>query len=80
MKIMEGIKAMFFGTHPTAGERRLTQKVDAAIQAADDVANQSRAVNAKLKGYLEQQDPMMALLIDISNERASRAQIRQWDK
>lgn len=53
-------------------------KVDAAISAANDVAEQSRAVNTKLQTYLDKRDPFMALLIDISNERAARAQIAQW--
>lgn len=57
----------------------VSAKVDAAIHVADELAEQTRAVNDKLKGYLDKRDPFMQLLIDISNERAMRAQIRQWD-
>ena len=79
MKIMDALRDMFVG-RPDPGPHAVTSaKIDAAIEVADQVAEQSRAVNDKLKGYLDKRDPFMSLLIDISNERAMRAQIRQWD-
>lgn len=79
MKIMDMLRTIFGGRHDPAPPTALSVKVDAAIVAADEVAEQSRAVNDKLKGYLGKPDPFMALLIDISNERATRAQMAQWD-
>ena len=79
MTIMETLRAIFGGGHAPAPPDITSAKVDAAIEVADQVATQSRAVNDKLKGYLAERDPFMALLIDISNERAARQQMAQWD-
>lgn len=79
MKWPRMLSALFGFDRNVARHKVTSAKIDAALVAADAVADEARKVNTKLSTYIDQPDPFMALLIDISNERAARAQIRQWD-
>lgn len=74
MTIMQTIKAYL-------GFRSETQKrAETLAMHADALASETRELNEKLRPYAESDDPFKALLIDLSNQRASRAQLKGWDE
>lgn len=65
---------------PPPPDPALQQKIDRALQVADELRDSSAAVNRKLETYLKADKPFIAMLIDVQNESARKQQLEKWDR